>query len=102
VAKVGTSKAGGTIHQQAAVHPWLAADAHVNKQNHYFHGIARNGQICRAKRTIYSFFTSTSSLHLREANQGFKKKDKNTGIVVGNQTRPKKSFTSSEFDRNRQ
>jgi hypothetical protein len=32
VAKVGTSKAGGTISQQAAVHPWLAADAHVNKQ----------------------------------------------------------------------
>jgi hypothetical protein len=33
VAKVGTSKAGGTISQQAAVHPWLAADAHGNKQN---------------------------------------------------------------------
>jgi hypothetical protein len=32
VAKVGTSKAGGTISQQAAVHPWLAADAHANKQ----------------------------------------------------------------------
>jgi hypothetical protein len=32
VAKVGTSKAGGTISQQAAVHPWLAADAHENKQ----------------------------------------------------------------------
>jgi hypothetical protein len=32
VAKVGTYKAGGTISQQAAVHPWLAADAHVNKQ----------------------------------------------------------------------
>jgi hypothetical protein len=32
VAKVGTSKAGGTISQQAAVHPWLAADAHGNKQ----------------------------------------------------------------------
>jgi hypothetical protein len=32
VTKVGTSKAGGTISQQAAVHPWLAADAHVNKQ----------------------------------------------------------------------
>jgi hypothetical protein len=32
VAKVGTSKAGGTISQQAAVHPWLAADAHINKQ----------------------------------------------------------------------
>jgi hypothetical protein len=29
VAKVGT---GGTISQQAVVHPWLAADAHVNKQ----------------------------------------------------------------------
>jgi hypothetical protein len=26
------SKAGGTISQQAAVHPWLAADAHGNKQ----------------------------------------------------------------------
>jgi hypothetical protein len=33
VAKVGTSKAGGTISQQAVVHPWLAADAHGNKQN---------------------------------------------------------------------
>jgi hypothetical protein len=32
VAKVGTSKAGGTISQQAAVHPWLAVDTHVNKQ----------------------------------------------------------------------
>jgi hypothetical protein len=32
VAKVGTSKAGGIISQQAAVHPWLAADAHGNKQ----------------------------------------------------------------------
>jgi hypothetical protein len=32
VAKVGRSKAGGTISQQAAVHPWLAADAHVKKQ----------------------------------------------------------------------
>jgi hypothetical protein len=32
VTKVGTSKAGGTISQQAAVHPWLAADAHGNKQ----------------------------------------------------------------------
>jgi hypothetical protein len=32
VAKVGTFKAGGTISQQAAVHPWLAAEAHGNKQ----------------------------------------------------------------------
>jgi hypothetical protein len=32
VAKVGTSKAGGTISQQAVVHPWLATDAHGNKQ----------------------------------------------------------------------
>jgi hypothetical protein len=32
VAKVGTSKAGGTISQQAVVHPWLAADVHGNKQ----------------------------------------------------------------------
>jgi hypothetical protein len=34
--KVGTSKAGGTISQQAAVHPWLAADAHGNKQLQVF------------------------------------------------------------------
>jgi hypothetical protein len=34
VAKVGTSKAGGTISQQAAVHPWLAADVHGNKQTY--------------------------------------------------------------------
>jgi hypothetical protein len=32
VAKVGTPKAGGTISQQATVHPWLAADAQGNKQ----------------------------------------------------------------------
>jgi hypothetical protein len=32
VAKVGMSKAGGTISQQAAVNPWLAADAQGNKQ----------------------------------------------------------------------
>jgi hypothetical protein len=32
VAKAGTSKAGGTISQQAVVHPWLAAEAHGNKQ----------------------------------------------------------------------
>jgi hypothetical protein len=32
MAKVGTSKASGTISQQAAVHPWLAADAQGNKQ----------------------------------------------------------------------
>jgi hypothetical protein len=32
VAKVGTSKSGGTISQQAAVRPWLAADTHGNKQ----------------------------------------------------------------------
>jgi hypothetical protein len=32
VAKVGTSKAGGTISQQAAVHQWLAGDAQGNKQ----------------------------------------------------------------------
>jgi hypothetical protein len=38
VAKVGTSKAGGTISQQAAVHPWLAADAHVNKQTSNSYG----------------------------------------------------------------
>jgi hypothetical protein len=32
VADFGRSKAGGTISQKAAVHPWLAADAHGNKQ----------------------------------------------------------------------
>jgi hypothetical protein len=32
VAKVVTSKAGGTISQQAVVHPWLAADTHGNKK----------------------------------------------------------------------
>jgi hypothetical protein len=32
VAKVVKSKAGGTIRQQSSVHPWLAADAHGNKQ----------------------------------------------------------------------
>jgi hypothetical protein len=31
----GTSKAGGTISQQAAVYLWLAADAHGNKQTRY-------------------------------------------------------------------
>jgi hypothetical protein len=34
MAKVGTSKAGDTIGQQAVVHPWLAADAHgINQTN---------------------------------------------------------------------
>jgi hypothetical protein len=33
VAKVGTSKAGGTKSQQAVVHPWLAADAQGKKTN---------------------------------------------------------------------
>jgi hypothetical protein len=33
VAEVGTSKAGGTLSQQAVVHPSLAADAHGNKQS---------------------------------------------------------------------
>jgi hypothetical protein len=33
VAKVGTSKTGGTISQPAVVHPWLATDAQqTNKQ----------------------------------------------------------------------
>jgi hypothetical protein len=43
VAKVGTSKAGGTISQQAAVHPWLAADAHGNKQTNKqnYQGLAK-------------------------------------------------------------
>jgi hypothetical protein len=37
VAKVGTSKAGGTISQQAVVHPWLATDAQQtnNKQQRH-------------------------------------------------------------------
>jgi hypothetical protein len=39
VAKVGTSKAGGTISQQAAVQPWLVADAHVNKGRIYIENI---------------------------------------------------------------
>jgi 3-deoxy-D-arabino-heptulosonate 7-phosphate (DAHP) synthase len=38
VVEVGTSKAGGTISQQAAVHPWLAADAHVNEQTNKTYG----------------------------------------------------------------
>jgi hypothetical protein len=37
VAKVGTSKAGGTISQQAVVHSWLAADAHGNKHYYYYY-----------------------------------------------------------------
>jgi hypothetical protein len=37
VAEAGTSKAGGTISQQAAVHPWLAADAHASKQTNKQH-----------------------------------------------------------------
>jgi hypothetical protein len=36
VVKVGTSKEGGTISQQAVVHPWLAADAHGNKTKQTF------------------------------------------------------------------
>jgi hypothetical protein len=37
VTEVGTSKAGGTISQQAAVHPWLAADAHGNTKHAVLH-----------------------------------------------------------------
>jgi hypothetical protein len=33
VAKVGTSKAGGKINQQAVVHSWLAVDTHSNNNN---------------------------------------------------------------------
>jgi hypothetical protein len=38
VDKAGTSKAGGTISQQAVVHPWLAADAHGNKLENAYKG----------------------------------------------------------------
>jgi hypothetical protein len=48
VAKVGTSKAGGTISQQAAVHPWLAADAHGNKQTN------KKEHALRQRRTHYN------------------------------------------------
>jgi hypothetical protein len=49
VAKVGTSKAGGTICQQDAVHPWLDADAHVNKETTLSHMqcTAGNGDVIR-------------------------------------------------------
>jgi hypothetical protein len=50
MAKVGTSKAGGTISQQAAVHPWLAADAHGNKQ--YWDGLAATPLKARIHFTI--------------------------------------------------
>jgi hypothetical protein len=30
------TKAGGTISQQAVVHPWLAADAHGNKKTNKY------------------------------------------------------------------
>jgi hypothetical protein len=48
VAKVVTSKAGGTISQQAAVHPWLAADAHGNKQTnmHVYQVVVYNKPTC--------------------------------------------------------
>jgi hypothetical protein len=44
VAKVGTSKAGGTISQQAVVHPWLAADAQGNKQTNKRRRIKKKGK----------------------------------------------------------
>jgi hypothetical protein len=46
VAKVGTSKAGGTISQQAVVHPWLAADAHNNNNNNNNMACLENLECC--------------------------------------------------------
>jgi hypothetical protein len=53
VAKVGTSKAGGTISQQAAVHPWLAADAHGYKQTNTSFG--RGGRIRDRLNIFYQY-----------------------------------------------
>jgi hypothetical protein len=33
VAELGTSKSGGTISQQAVVHPWLVMEAQENNNN---------------------------------------------------------------------
>jgi hypothetical protein len=52
VAKVGTSKAGGTTSQQAAVHPWIAADAHGNKQT--------NKQVLQNVASLHRLFTKKS------------------------------------------
>jgi hypothetical protein len=50
VAKVGKSKAGVTISQQAVVHPWLAADAHGNKQtNKPISNLAADTNSCERK-----------------------------------------------------
>jgi hypothetical protein len=49
VAKVGTSKAGGIISQQAAVHPWLAADAHGNKRTKRKISPGRCQTVCAAQ-----------------------------------------------------
>jgi hypothetical protein len=80
VAKVGTSKAGGTISQQAAVHPWLAADAQGNNEKErntedttqfvafvgLFHTLASpievsNNAVSKLPVNEYSFFTAALS-----------------------------------------
>jgi hypothetical protein len=62
VAKVGTSKADGTISQQAAVHPWLAADAQGNKQTNK-----------HLYTTQHSLFTAHCMIAVRESTAYLRK-----------------------------
>jgi hypothetical protein len=58
------SKAGGTTSQQAAVHPWLATDAHVNKQNKK-NGCGRKLGDCMKKMTAYMFLYTCRGVQKR-------------------------------------
>jgi hypothetical protein len=69
VAKVATSKAGGTISQQAVVQPWLAADAHGIKQTRvltYFAGCLMIGS-----RLIVEVCWNTTSKFQHYGSEGF-------------------------------
>jgi hypothetical protein len=61
VAKGGTSKVGGTISQQAVVHPWLAANVHgnkqTNKQTSLSKGVQQHTRRNTAKRLVHGYPT---------------------------------------------
>jgi hypothetical protein len=62
VAKVGTSKAGGTISQQAVAHPWLATDA--EQTNKTTTELIHSGNSTVGKSRILCFFKVSLSLPL--------------------------------------
>jgi hypothetical protein len=62
VAKVGTSNAGGTISQQAAVHQWLAADANGNKPKHHVLAYILQQHFLQSSATISCIDTGFTSV----------------------------------------